>query len=62
MAVLDEYKKYPEVTRKRMYLETLEKVMPRMKDTMILDGQDGKSSVLPLLPLQSMQSSEGGAK
>lgn len=62
MAVLDEYKKYPEVTRKRMYLETLEKVMPRMKDTMILDGQDGKSSVLPLLPLQSMQSSEGVVK
>ena len=62
VAVLDEYKKAPEVTRKRMYLETLERVMPKMKDTMILDGQNGNSKVLPLLPLQSMQSGEGENK
>ncbi len=59
-AVLDEYKKYPEVTRRRLYLETLEKVLPRMKDVIIVDDQAGKGSVLPLLPLQSFEADKGG--
>lgn len=52
IAVLDEYKKFPEVTRRRLYLETLEKVLPKMKDVIIVDDQAGKGSILPLLPLQ----------
>ncbi len=59
-AVLDEYKKFPEVTRRRLYLETLEKVLPKMKDVIIIDDQAGKGSVLPLLPLQSFENSEKG--
>jgi membrane protease subunit HflK len=55
LALLDEYKKFPEVTRKRLYLETLEKIMPRIKDATVLDGQDGKNPVLPILPLQSLE-------
>lgn len=52
IALLDEYKKFPEVTRKRLYLETLERVMPRLKDAIILDDKGGKNQVLPILPLQ----------
>ncbi len=59
-AVLDEYKKYPEVTRQRLYLETLEKVLPRMKDVIIVDEQAGKGAVLPLLPLQGFEADKGG--
>lgn len=55
LALLEEYKKYPEVTRKRLYLETLEKIMPRIKDVVIIDSQKGKSPVLPILPLQSLE-------
>ncbi len=55
VAVLDEYKKFPEVTRRRLYLETLEKVLPKMRDVIIVDDQAGKGSVLPLLPLQGFE-------
>ncbi len=60
IAVLDEYKKFPEVTRRRLYLETLEKVLPKMKDVIIIDDQAGKGSVLPLLPLQAFDNEVKG--
>lgn len=59
-AVLDEYLKFPEVTRRRLYLETMEKILPRMKDIIIVDDQSGKGSVLPLLPLQAFDSTGKG--
>src|SRR5258708_2638324 len=52
--IYDEYKKAPEVTRKRMYLETMEGVMAGT-DKIILDsnGQSG-SGVVPYLPLNEL--------
>lgn len=52
LSVLAEYKKYPMVTRTRMYLETIEKVFPRLKDIYIVDENEKRSGVTPLLPLQ----------
>ena len=52
-AVYAEYVKAPEVTRKRMYLETMERVFGGM-NKIILDGVSGSASgqgVLPVLPL-----------
>jgi membrane protease subunit HflK len=51
-AVYAEYVKAPEVTRKRMYLETMEKVLGGM-NKVILDGVDGQGGqgVVPYLPL-----------
>jgi len=46
-AVLTEYVKAPEVTRQRLYLETMQKVLPQMERKIILDEK--ASSVLPLL-------------
>ncbi|MBN1689137.1 MAG: FtsH protease activity modulator HflK [Candidatus Omnitrophica bacterium] len=43
------YKKAPEVTKRRLYLETLEKVLPTMQDKLILD--DSQKGILPLLKL-----------
>ena len=48
-AVLSEYKKAPDVTRQRLYLETLEQILPKM-DKVILE-KDGSGQVVPYLPL-----------
>ncbi|MDD4907425.1 MAG: FtsH protease activity modulator HflK [Candidatus Omnitrophica bacterium] len=49
LVTLGEYKKAPEVTRKRLYLETLADVLPRVKEKYIIDPR--QSSVLPLLDI-----------
>ena len=53
-AVLEEYAKAPEVTRKRLYLETMEEVLGRV-DKIILDEQSGRQGVVPYLPLNELQ-------
>ena len=42
-----EYKKVPEITQKRLYLETMMDVLPRAKEKYIIDPK--QSSILPLL-------------
>jgi membrane protease subunit HflK len=54
-AVLNEYLKAPEVTRKRLYLETMEEVLGRV-DKIILDDQAGQG-VVPYLPLNELNRS-----
>jgi membrane protease subunit HflK len=49
MAVFKEYLKAPEVTRRRIYLETMHKVMPQLGAKVIVDAD--ARQVLPLLPL-----------
>ena len=52
--VLDEYKKAPDVTRQRIYLETLERVFAGA-DKIILDsGNQGGGGVVPYLPLNEL--------
>ena len=48
LAQYKEYKKAPQVTKKRIYLETMEEIYPGMKKV-ITSGN--KSGVLPILPL-----------
>jgi membrane protease subunit HflK len=45
-AMYIEYEKNPDVTKKRMFYETMEKVLPNMK--VIIDGTDKTSTILPL--------------
>jgi membrane protease subunit HflK len=47
-AVAAEYRKAPEVTRKRLYLETMEQVLPDVDKIVI---EQGTTQVLPYLPL-----------
>ncbi len=49
-----EYVKAPDVTRRRIYLETMQKVLPTLGNKIITD-EDGKN-VLPLLQMQMNQS------
>jgi membrane protease subunit HflK len=58
LALLTEYRKAPSVTRSRIYLETLEEVLPRLDEIYVMDDKIG--GLLPLLPLR--KSLEGGAK
>ena len=52
-AVLGEYRKAPEVTRKRLYLETMEEVLGRV-DKVIIDDNTGGQGVVPYLPLNEL--------
>ncbi|MGB3146959.1 MAG: FtsH protease activity modulator HflK [Paracoccaceae bacterium] len=55
-AVLTEYQKAPDVTRKRLYLETIEEVMGNM-NKIILEkdkSQGGGQEVVPYLPLNEL--------
>jgi membrane protease subunit HflK len=51
--VYDEYKKAPDVTRKRIFLETMERVLGGT-DKVIIDGKSGQG-VVPYLPLDQLQ-------
>ena len=61
-AVVEEYQQAPEVTRKRLYLETMEKVLGEV-DKIILEGGTGGAGagqgVVPYLPLNELRRSGG---
>jgi membrane protease subunit HflK len=50
-AVLEQYVKAPEVTRTRIYLETLGEVLPQAEQQIIVD--DTVQQILPMLPMPS---------
>ena len=55
LQVYDEYKKAPDVTRQRMYLETMERLFGGT-DKIILDsGAGGAGGVVPYLPLDQLR-------
>ncbi|MCK0149008.1 FtsH protease activity modulator HflK [Marivita sp. S6314] len=56
LAVLGEYRNAPEVTRKRLYLETMEEVLGRV-DKIILDesAEGSGNGVVPYLPLNELR-------
>ena len=53
LQVYEEYRKAPDVTRQRMFLETMERVMGGT-DKIILDGKGGQG-VVPYLPLDQLR-------
>jgi membrane protease subunit HflK len=67
LQVYDQYKKAPDVTRRRMYLETMERIFGSVDKTIIDTGSANGPGVVPYLPLpgltapqQTPQSSAGG--
>jgi membrane protease subunit HflK len=55
LAVLGEYSDAPEVTRRRLYLETMERVLGDV-DLVILDQEEGgNQGVVPYLPLDQLR-------
>jgi membrane protease subunit HflK len=57
VAFYDAYRMAPEVTRKRIYLETMNEILPKVKQKVIVD--DDLRSVLPLLNLDTGRTSGG---
>ncbi len=55
-SVYREYKKAPEVTRKRLFIETMSEVVPKVKKKLITD--EASSDVLPLLQLDKGSSQQ----
>lgn len=63
LSVFEEYVKAPDVTRRRMYLETMERVFGDM-NKVILDGVGGEQAgqgVVPFLPLNELGRMQQGA-
>ena len=56
LKIYEQYKKAPIVTRERMYLETMERVLGGT-DKIILDSSSGGSGVVPYLPLGELSHS-----
>lgn len=52
-ALFTEYSKAPEVTRRRIYIETMQDVIPRIESKILVD--DEMSSLLPLLNVGAMK-------
>lgn len=52
-----EYIKAPEVTKKRMYLETISEILPKLEDITIVD--ENQKNLLPFLPLNGSNSKGG---
>jgi modulator of FtsH protease HflK len=53
--VYDEYKKAPDVTRQRIYLETMEKIFSG-SEKLVYDSGNSGQSVVPYLPLNELTS------
>jgi membrane protease subunit HflK len=53
LALLAEYSKAPDVTRQRLYLETVETVLPEIEKVVIDPG--GVGNILPFLPLRNLE-------
>jgi len=53
LKIYEEYKKAPDVTRTRMYLETMERIMSGT-DKIIIDSRNARS-VVPFLSLEPLQ-------
>ncbi|MBM3536546.1 MAG: hypothetical protein FJX55_01765 [Alphaproteobacteria bacterium] len=54
ISVYDAFKTAPDVTKQRLYLETMETIL-RSNAKFIIDQPQGGSGVLPYLPLQELQ-------
>lgn len=52
----DEYKNAPDITKQRIYLETMSKIFPKLKDVYIVD--ENQKNIIPFL--QMGQNSRGG--
>lgn len=57
VAVYEEYAKAPEVTRKRLYIETMERVLAGVDKIIIDESATGGQGIVPYLPLNELNKS-----
>ena len=61
-ALLEQYEKAPDVTRQRMYLETMERILAGSEKTVIDQNGASQQGVVPYLPLGEFQKKAGAPK
>ena len=59
-SVLAEYEKAPDVTRKRLYLETMERVLGGVDIILLDESEGGGQGVVPYLPLNELRRNTTG--
>jgi membrane protease subunit HflK len=59
-AVYDAYRRAPEVTRRRLYLETMQRVLPQLGTKVFMDK--GTATVIPILPGDGLKGLLGPAE
>ena len=59
-ALYEAYRRSPQVTRRRMYLETMAKVLPKMGGKLYIDKD--AQGVMPLLPLETLRGLTGASR
>jgi membrane protease subunit HflK len=59
-SVHDAYRRAPDVTRRRLYLETMERVLPRIGGKLLLDPD--ARGIVPLLPLDGLKAGTAPAR
>ena len=62
VSIYDQYRRAPNVTRQRLYLETMQSVLPQLGGKLFID--EDAQGVLPLLPLDPLRQfiPEGGGQ
>ncbi|MFV0347353.1 MAG: FtsH protease activity modulator HflK [Halodesulfovibrio sp.] len=60
LAVLQEYNKAKDVTKKRLYLETMEEILSSPDVDKLIIPEKGMSQVVPYLPLDKLKTVKGG--
>ena len=60
LSVYEQYAKAPEVTRKRLFLETMEGVLKDSNKVIMENGGPGGTGVVPYLPLPEINKRSGG--
>ena len=59
LSVYKEYVEDKDVTRRRLYLETMEEVLEGMDKVLLEEGTEGGSGVVPYLPLNELRKGRG---
>jgi membrane protease subunit HflK len=59
LAILTEYKQAQDITKRRIYLQTMENIFANMEKVLIENGQGG-AGVLPYLPLDALNQDRSG--
>jgi len=52
-AIYEAYRRAPEVTRRRLHLETMQRVLPKLGAKVFMDK--GSGSIIPLLPIEGLK-------
>lgn len=60
LAILKEYRQAEDVTKRRIYLQTMENIFANMEKVLIENGEGGGPGVLPYLPLDVIDKDRAG--